>query len=92
MAVVDGNELRRLSTREGLRLFGFPETYDISSVSYRDAFDLLGNSVSVNAIELVSDRIIKANFLDEKRRSLAKQPQTILEQEQLQIGIAPVSV
>lgn len=92
MAVIDGNELRRLSTREGLRLFGFPETYDISSVSYRDAFDLLGNSVSVNAIELVSDRIIKANFLDEKQRSLAKQPQTILEQEQLQIGIAPASV
>lgn len=60
MAVIDGSKLRRLTTREGLRLFGFPETYSIDGVSYKEAFDLLGNSVSINAIELVSDRIIKA--------------------------------
>ena len=76
MAVVDKNGFRRLSTREGLRLFGFPETYDISSVSYKDAFDLLGNSVSINVIELVSDRIIKACFLDAKNNNFAKQRQT----------------
>lgn len=91
MAVVDKNKLRRLSTREGLRLFGFPETYDISSVSYKDAFDLLGNSVSINVIRLVSDRIVKASFLDEKQYSFVEQPQTILGQEQLQIGIVPAS-
>ena len=62
MAVVDDNKIRRLTTREGLRLFGFPETYNIDAVSYKEAFDLLGNSVSVNAIELVCDRIIKAAF------------------------------
>lgn len=62
MAVVDNDKIRRLTTREGLRLFGFPETYNIDAVSYKEAFDLLGNSVSVNAIELVCDRIIKAAF------------------------------
>jgi len=62
MAVADEKGLRRLTTREGLRLFGFPESYNINNISYTKTFDLLGNSVSVNAIELVSDRIIKAAF------------------------------
>lgn len=62
MAVIQDDKFRRLTTREGLRLFGFPESYDISQVSYREAFDLLGNSVSVNAIKLVSKQIIEAVF------------------------------
>lgn len=64
MAVVDGNKLRRLTTREGLRLFGFPEYYDITDVSYKDAFDLLGNSVSINVVELVSNRLVTALYQD----------------------------
>jgi DNA (cytosine-5)-methyltransferase 1 len=62
MAVVQDGKFRRLTTREGLRLFDFPENYDISQVSYKEAFDLLGNSVSVNAIRLVSKQIIDAVF------------------------------
>ncbi|HVC35840.1 MAG TPA: DNA (cytosine-5-)-methyltransferase [Candidatus Dormibacteraeota bacterium] len=63
MAVVDKNGLRRLTTREGLRLFGFPENYKLKNiVSYNEAFDLLGNSVSVNVIELVSERLIKTIY------------------------------
>jgi DNA (cytosine-5)-methyltransferase 1 len=76
MAVVDKNALRRLSVREGLRLFGFPETYDLSPVPYKEAFDLLGNSVSINVVQLVSERIIRACFLDEKNYNLSQLPET----------------
>ncbi len=62
IAVADKNGLRRLTVREGLRLFGFPETYEINNLSYTKTFDLLGNSVSVNAVKIVCDRIIKAAF------------------------------
>jgi DNA (cytosine-5)-methyltransferase 1 len=60
LAVADKNGLRRLDVREGLRLFGFPEEYELNDViNYNEAFDLLGNSVSVGAIELVSQRLLK---------------------------------
>ena len=61
LAVVDNIGLRRLSIREGLRLFGFPDSYNIKNiVSYSKAFDLLGNSVSVGVIKMISKRLIKA--------------------------------
>ncbi len=63
IAVADNKGVRRLTIREGLRLFGFPEDYTIpEGIRYNLAFDLLGNSVSVNAIKIVSDRIVKAAF------------------------------
>ena len=58
IAVVDGNGLRRLSVREGLRLFGYPEWYSIP-VKEKEAFDLLGNTVAVPVMEAVADRIAK---------------------------------
>ena len=54
--VVDGKELRRLSLREGLRLFGYPDTFVIP-VEEKDGFDLLGNTVVVPVIRAVADRI-----------------------------------
>src|SRR5690606_2865212 len=42
LAVPDGNGLRRFTIREGLRLFGYPESYIIPT-NENDAFDLLGN-------------------------------------------------
>jgi DNA (cytosine-5)-methyltransferase 1 len=61
LAVVDKKGLRRLEVEEGLKLFGFSGNYKLRDiVSYNEAFDLLGNSVSVGAIELVSRRLIKA--------------------------------
>ena len=60
MAVPDRRGLRRLAIREGLRLFGFPETYSMRSVGYKEAYDLLGNSVCVNVISLVSERLVSA--------------------------------
>ena len=57
--VVDGKELRRLSLREGLRLFGYPDTFVIP-VEEKDGFDLLGNTVVVPVIRAVADRICKS--------------------------------
>jgi DNA (cytosine-5)-methyltransferase 1 len=62
MALIDKNKLRRLTIREGLRLFGFPDSYKMENVKYKEAFDLLGNSVSVNVIKLISNRIINQCF------------------------------
>src|SRR5690606_20937822 len=44
LAVPDNGGLRRLTIREGLRLFGYPEWYEIP-VKETEAFDLLGNKI-----------------------------------------------
>lgn len=58
LVVVDGNGLRKLSLREGLRLFGYPEDYQFD-VSEKDGFDLLGNTVVVPVIKAVCSRLLK---------------------------------
>jgi DNA (cytosine-5)-methyltransferase 1 len=45
-----------LTIREGLRLFGYPEWYEIPTKEY-DAFDLLGNTVAVPVVEFVSSKL-----------------------------------
>ena len=57
--VHDNGGLRRLSLREGLRLFGYPETMQLN-VSEKDGFDLLGNTVVVPVIKAVCNRLINA--------------------------------
>lgn len=57
LAVPDGDGLRRLTKREGLRLFGYPENYEIP-VKKTKAFDLLGNTVVVPVIQAISERIL----------------------------------
>ena len=56
LAVPDGNGLRKLTIREGLRLFGYPEWYEIPTKEY-DAFDLLGNTVAVPVVEFVANKL-----------------------------------
>lgn len=56
--VVDGNGLRTLSLREGLRLFGYPDEYKFD-VNIEDGYDLLGNTVVVPVIKAVSSRVIE---------------------------------
>lgn len=56
IAVPDGQGLRRLTVREGLRLFGFPETYDIPA-KLTEAFDLLGNTVAVPIVAEIAARM-----------------------------------
>ena len=51
--------MRKLTVREGLRLSGFPETYTLDNLTYRDAFDLIGNTVMPPVIKAVSMRLLK---------------------------------
>ena len=55
--VGDNGGLRTLTLREGLRLFGYPESFkfDIDDVN---GFDLLGNTVVVPVIKAVATRLI----------------------------------
>ena len=60
LGIVDGNGLRHLSIREGQRLCGFPEDYDLSFLKESEAFDLLGNTVCVPVIQAISGRLAEA--------------------------------
>ena len=55
--VVDGTGLRALTLREGLRLFGYPDSYKFD-VSLENGYDLLGNTVVVPVIKAVSSRVL----------------------------------
>ncbi|WP_394993233.1 DNA (cytosine-5-)-methyltransferase [Streptococcus alactolyticus] len=63
LAVPVNNGIRKLTVKEGLRLFGFPDNYDLSHLSEAEAFDLLGNTVCVPVIKAVSSKLLK-NHLD----------------------------
>lgn len=54
--VVDGEGIRTLTLREGLRLLGYPDTYKLD-VERQDGFDLLGNTVVVPVIAAVAERV-----------------------------------
>lgn len=63
LGVVDGNGLRYLSLREGLRLFGYPEEYSLEMFNGSDrdrqlGYDLLGNSVCVPVIKEVAKKLL----------------------------------
>jgi DNA (cytosine-5)-methyltransferase 1 len=55
--VVDGNGLRNLSLREGLRLFGYPDDYKFD-INKELGYDLLGNTVAVPVITEVACRLL----------------------------------
>lgn len=55
--VPDGTGIRPLTLREGLRLFGYPDDYQLS-VSPDEGYDLLGNTVVVPVIKAVAGRIL----------------------------------
>lgn len=55
--VVDGEGLRKLTLREGLRMFGYPDTYKFD-VSVSDGYDLLGNTVVVPVIKAVAEKVL----------------------------------
>jgi DNA (cytosine-5)-methyltransferase 1 len=74
LAVIDGKGIRKLSIREGLRLFGFPETYKIDSPIDK-AYDLLGNTVIIPIIQAIAKRLILQSL------------QTSLEQNHRQVPV-----
>lgn len=53
IGIIDGENVRKLTIRECLRLFGFPESYDLSGVSESKAYDLVGNSICVPVVAAV---------------------------------------
>jgi len=57
LGVIDNGGLRRLSIREGQRLCGFPEDYDLSFLKESEAFDLLGNTVCIPVIKAIAERL-----------------------------------
>ena len=61
LVVPDNGGLRRLTIREGLRLFGYPEWYEIT-VKESEAFDLLGNTVAVPVVEHVANQLAEIYY------------------------------
>lgn len=57
IVVPDGKGVRKLTIREGLRIFGYPDSYEIP-VKINFAYDLLGNTVVVPVLKAISDRIL----------------------------------
>lgn len=55
--VADGNGVRTLSLKEGLRLFGYPDDYKLN-IEKNLGYDLLGNTVVVPVITEVSGRVL----------------------------------
>lgn len=58
MGIVDGDKIRKLTIREGLRLSGYPDDY-IMNLDYRKSMDLIGNTVVVPVIKSICNRIIE---------------------------------
>ena len=56
--VADGNGIRRLSLREGLNLFGYPQDFKFN-VPRDLGCDLLGNTVVVPVIRQVAARVLE---------------------------------
>ena len=54
LGVIDSQGIRQLTIRECLRLCGYPEDYDVSTLSKKQVFDLIGNTVCVPVIEEIS--------------------------------------
>ena len=57
IVVPDGDGIRRLTIRAGLRIFGYPEDFEIP-LKESFAFDLLGNTVVVPVIKAISERVL----------------------------------
>lgn len=60
LAVPINNGIRPLTIREGLRLFGFPESYKLECITKNQAYDLLGNTVCVPVIKAVANRLLNS--------------------------------
>lgn len=88
LAVCDGDGVRRLTVREGLRLSGFPEWYQLpqSQIDQNKAFDLLGNTVVVSVVQALSSRIITTLLGREESNTVSAPEQRATELNQLEIS------
>lgn len=58
IGVIDNGKIRRMSERECLRFFGFPEKYK-SNITHKELYDLIGNTVVVPVIKAVSKELLQ---------------------------------
>lgn len=56
--VPDNGGIRKLTHKEGLRLFGYPEDFKFD-VTEKEGYDLLGNTVVVSVIKAVATRLLE---------------------------------
>lgn len=75
IGVVDGKGIRKLTIREGLRLFGYPESYNLNmfeenSVGLSKAFDLLGNTVVVPTVQAVAKKLGEMYIENQKEQKI----------------------
>lgn len=59
VAVATDKGVRPITIKEGLGFSGFPADYDLEQISYKEAFDLIGNTVMPPVIRLVSKRLLE---------------------------------
>ncbi|EJF06802.1 site-specific DNA methylase [Thiovulum sp. ES] len=57
LGVIDSNGIRKISIKEGLRLFGYPDDYKLD-IERKKAFDLLGNTVAVPVIKAIAIELL----------------------------------
>ena len=57
LGVIDEGKIRKISKRECLRLFGFPEDFVIN-IPINKAYDLLGNTIAVPVVTSVAEKLI----------------------------------
>ena len=72
VGVIDNDGIRTLSIREGLRLFGYPDSYSLdmfnnSKKEINEAFDLLGNTVVISAVTEVIKRVADVYDKDQNK-------------------------
>lgn len=63
LMVLDGKNIRRLSLKEQLRLFGFPDNFKVN-IKESLAHDLFGNTIPVKVVTAISNRLLSQVFLD----------------------------
>ena len=59
IGVIDQGKIRKLSQRECLRLFGYPEDYTLDTLEMKEIYDLVGNTVVVSVVQHLAEQILK---------------------------------
>lgn len=80
LVVPDCQGIRRMTLREGLRLFGFPEWFNMP-VTDDEGFDLLGNTVAVNVVTAVAERVatsFKGFVVEDLNNQIKSRPVAVL--------------
>jgi len=77
LVVPDGKGIRRMTLREGLRLFGYPEWFEMP-VTLDEGFDLLGNTVAVKVVSSIAERLATSYSENENVYQTRSEPVAVL--------------